>query len=147
MNGGQVTFTLRAARAFGPNVTAPALVSTDPFSPRYDLDRTTGLVTRSGHAIQGCSIAGVVLVCPTAKGGVAGGWAFFDLRARNLAPSALLLDIANPVMVQGAAAAGIPIMDGFEARVTDRIRTGDLLLVDPSSQTITVHPRHLTCRG
>jgi predicted aconitase with swiveling domain len=129
---------LRAGRAYGGRIEGEALVSDDAFSPRYDLDRGTGVVTRRGHSLEGASIAGRVLVCPTAKGGVAGGWAFVDLASRGLAPSAMLFDVANPVMVQGAVAAEIPILDGFEVSVVEALRTGDHVVVDPPSRTVRV---------
>lgn len=115
-----------------------ALVSNQPFSPRYDLNRATGVISRKGHPLEGQSIRDVILVCPTAKGGVAGGWAFVDLQDRNLAPAALLFDVANPVMVQGATAAGIPIMDTFERRLTEVLKTGDKVLVDPTNACIHI---------
>ncbi len=116
-------------------------MSADPFSPRYDLDRSTGIVTRKGHSLEGKSVAGMVLVCPTAKGGVAGGWAFLDLKSRGLAPCAMLFDVANTVMVQGAVAAGIPILDAFEASVVKALRTGDRIIVDPVEKIVRVISR------
>lgn len=127
-----------AQRAIGQSVRGIALVSDQPFSPRYDLNRVTGIITRKGHPLEGCSIKDAILVCPTAKGGVAGGWAFIDLKARGLSPLALLFDVANPVMVQGAAGAGIPIMDSFDQPVTTIFRTGDHLAVDPTHHVVHI---------
>lgn len=129
---------LRASRAYGSRIEGEALVSADAFSPRYDLDRRTGVVTRRRHSLEGASIAGKVLVCPSAKGGVAGGWAFVDLASRGLAPRAMLFDLANPVMVQGAVAAEIPIMDGFEGSIVEALHTDDRVAVDPACRTVQV---------
>ena len=82
--------TLRGPAGFGPAVEGEALVSTDAFSPRYDLDRDAGIVSRRDHAIAGSSIKGKVLVIPAAKGGVAAGWAFYDIAQRGIAPLALI---------------------------------------------------------
>lgn len=128
----------RARRSIGQPVRGIALVSDQPFSPRYDLNRSTGVITRKGHPLEGCNIKDTILVCPTAKGGVAGGWAFIDLRARGLAPLALLFDVANPVMVQGAAGAGIPIMDSFDQPVVTIFRTGDHVEVDPINHVVRI---------
>ena len=95
---------------FGETVEGEVLVSTEGFSPRYDLDRDTGVISRKGHAIEGKSIAGKILVVPSAKGGVAAGWAFYDLHQRGIAPKALICGTTNPVFVQGCVLAGIPIM-------------------------------------
>ena len=86
----------------GECVEGEALVSPEGFSARYDLDRTTGVISRESHPLDGRSIAGKVLVCPLATGGFATSWALLDLKTRGLAPGALLFGWANPVMVQGA---------------------------------------------
>ncbi|MGH7312557.1 MAG: aconitase X swivel domain-containing protein, partial [Candidatus Rokuibacteriota bacterium] len=86
----------------GDVVEGEALVSPEGFSARYDLDRTTGMISRESHPLYGRCIAGKVLVCPLAKGGFATSWALLDLKSRGLAPAALLFGWANPVMVQGA---------------------------------------------
>ncbi len=100
----------------GPRVAVvegEALVSTEGFSPRYDLDRLTGEISRPGHAIEGENIAGKILFFPTAKGGIAAGWAFYDLESKGIAPKALVFGKTNPVMVQGAVFAGIAITEGW----------------------------------
>ncbi|HVZ45964.1 MAG TPA: DUF126 domain-containing protein [Ramlibacter sp.] len=119
-------------RAWGAKLTGTALVMREGFSPRYDLDRLTGVISRVGHSAEGESVAGRVLVIPTVKGGVAGGWAFADMLHKGIAPRALVFGRLNPVMVQGAVLAGLPIMEGLSAQALERIRTGDLLEVDPS---------------
>ena len=81
---------LRAARAFGPRVEGAALLSEEGFSPRYDLDRWSGVITRPGHKLEGQSIKDKVCFFPTAKGGIAAGWAFHDLQWKKIAPRAFL---------------------------------------------------------
>ena len=129
---------LRVHRAWGPRIEAPALVMREGFSPRYDLDRLTGVISRIGHSVQGESIMGRILVIPTTKGGVAGGWAFFDLLHKRIAPAGLVFGKLNPVMVQGAVLAGMPVTEGWEPNALDYISTGDLIRVDPANRTITV---------
>ena len=41
---------LHVHRAWGPMIEAPALVMREGFSPRYDLDRLTGVISRIGHS-------------------------------------------------------------------------------------------------
>src|SRR5215813_4236149 len=79
------------------------------FSPRYDLDRWTGVITKPGHKLEGRSIVDKVCFFPTAKGGIAAGWAFYDIKWKKIAPKAFVFGVTNPVMVQGAIFAGIPI--------------------------------------
>ena len=126
------------ARALGPTVEGEALVSVEGFSPRYDLDRTTGVITKIGHALEGAHLRDTILVVPTAKGGVAAGWAFLDIKDRGFAPRALVFGKTNPVMVQGAAFAGLTITEGWSPDALRCLRTGDLVRVDPATRTIRV---------
>lgn len=133
-----VTITLRGPAGYGSAVEGEALVSTDSFSPRYDLDRATGIISRRDHAVAGSNIKGKVFVIPAAKGGVAAGWAFYDIAQRGIAPLAFICRETNPVMVQGAVLAGIPIMHRLEPDPVSTIRTGDFLRVDPAAGTVVI---------
>ena len=57
------------ARAYGRTVEGPLLVASDGFSPRYDLDRSTGIVTRQGHSLYGDKLAGRIVVFPRPRAG------------------------------------------------------------------------------
>ena len=129
---------IRVKRAFGAVVEGEALVSTEGFSPRYDLDRWSGLISRPGHALEGHNIKDKILITPSAKGGIAAGWAFYDIRHKGIAPKAFVFGVTNPVMVQGAVFAGITITEGWSASPYDHIRTGDIVLVDPAKKTLTM---------
>lgn len=130
---------LRAHPGIGPRVTATALVATDYFSARYDLDRINGVFSRPAHRLFGQSYVGRVLVLLGAKGGVATAWMLREMAARRLAPAALLLNTSNPIMAQGAAFADLPFMDRFEVDVTTAIATGARVTVDPAAGTVTIH--------
>jgi uncharacterized protein len=130
----------------GQVVEAEALVSSDGFSARYDLDRATGRISRTSHALYGESIAGKIFVCAVAKGGFATSWALYDLRARGLAPAAMLFGWANPVMVQGAVLAGIALMERLSPDPVATIRTGDWVRVDPAAGRVEVW-RHASRPG
>ena len=71
--------TILVARACGPAVEGEAVLSSEGFSPRYDLDRWSGVITKPGHKLEGTNIRDKILFFPTAKGGIAAGWAFFDI--------------------------------------------------------------------
>lgn len=123
---------LTGPNGFGDVVEARALVSADAFSARYDLDHATGVISRRSHDLFGESVAGKILVVPTAKGGTATGWRLLDLHSRGLAPAGLLLRTTNPVLVQGAVFAEIPIMHQLEPDPVTSIRTGQLLRLVPN---------------
>jgi predicted aconitase with swiveling domain len=129
---------LRGHAGIGPAVAGTALVASDNFSARYDLDLTEGRFSRPGHALFGESYVGRVLVLNAAKGGVATAWMLRAMSESDMAPIALLLNFANPIMAQGAAFAGLPMIDRFEADITTALRTGDQVTVDPAAGTVTV---------
>ncbi len=122
----------------GAPVTGPALVAADNFSARYDLDRINGTFSRPSHQLFGQSYLGKVLVLNIAKGGVATAWMLYEMASRGKAPLALLLNYANPIMAQGAAHADFPLIDRFECDITEVIRTGQTVSVDPSAGLVTV---------
>ena len=115
-----------------------ALVARDNFSARYDLNRLEGVFSRPAHALHGQSYVDKVLVLHTAKGGVATSWMLREMKSRGMAPAALLLNYANPIMAQGAAFAELAFMDRFELDITEAIRTGDRVTVDPRAGIVIV---------
>jgi uncharacterized protein len=123
---------------FGAPVEGRALVSADGFSARYDLDHTTGVISRESHELHGQSVVGRILVVSTAKGGTATGWRLLDLVSRGTAPRALIFRRTNPVMVQGAVLAGIPIMHRLAPDPLDVLATGDLLRLVPAEGRVEV---------
>jgi len=129
---------IEVERAAGKVVEGVALMSTEGFSPRYDLDRWTGEISRPGHAVEGENIKDKVLFFPTAKGGIAAGWAFHDLKTKGIAPKALVFGVTNPVMVQGAVFAGITITEGWSRDPFEVVRNGDTVRVDPSNKRVEV---------
>ncbi|MCG8156767.1 DUF126 domain-containing protein [Brenneria goodwinii] len=125
-------------RAYGRVVEGEALISAEGFSPRYDLDRWSGVISRPGHALEGMNIRDKILFFPSAKGGIAAGWAFYDIKAKGFAPRALIFGVTNPVMVQGAIFADITITEGWDIDPASVLTTGDWVRVDPQKRAITV---------
>jgi predicted aconitase with swiveling domain len=108
------------------------------FSPRYDLDRVHGTFTRVGHPLFGEPIAGKILVCPGVQGGIAGGWAFLMMQGRGVGFAGLIFGKVNPVMVQGAAAAGIPIVAGIDDAIFTALESHQLIRLDPKARQVTI---------
>jgi predicted aconitase with swiveling domain len=130
---------LACHKGIGPAVTGRALVAEDNFSARYDLDRLEGVFSRPAHKLYGHSYVDEVLVLVTAKGGVASAWMLHEMKARGLAPKAILFDRANTILAQGAAFAGLALLDRFEAGPPTRlIRTGDDLSLEPAEGRVTI---------
>lgn len=132
------TTTYQLAQALGEPVEAPALISTRPFSARYDLDRDTGVISRLGHPLRGRSVAGMILICPGVQGGVAAGWTFMKLAAHDLGFAGLVFDRVNPVMVQGAQAASLAIAAGIDPRVFAAVANDTVIRLDPPHRRLVV---------
>ncbi len=122
---------LRGHPGVGPRTEAIALVSHHGFSARYDLDRERGIFSRESHDLYGKSYVGKILVHPTAKGGVATSWMLHQMKSLGMAPAGLIFRVTNPIMVQGAVLAGIPLMADLDQNPTEIIQTGDRVLMEP----------------
>ncbi len=122
----------------GQRASGIALVARDNFSARYDLDRLKGVFSRPAHALHGQSYVNTVLVLHTAKGGVATSWMLREMKSRGMAPAALLLNVGNPIMAQGAAFAELAFMDRFEVDITEAIQSGDRVTVDPQAGLVVI---------
>jgi len=127
---------IQVDRAFGDVVEGEAVMSEEGFSPRYDLDRWTGVISKPGHKLEGTQIKDKICFFPTAKGGIAAGWAYYDIKCKGIAPRALVFGVTNPVMVQGAVFANMTITEGWSQRPHDVIKTGDWVRVNPNRRVI-----------
>ena len=106
----------------------------DGFSARYDLDRARGTFSRPEHKLVGLSYVGRVLVLDAAKGGVATAWMLHEMKARGVMPAALVLNAANPIMVQGVAFADFTMISDFDLDITQAIPNGAMVEVEPSAE-------------
>ena len=123
-----------AGAAMGRKVQGVALVAKDGFSARYDLDRIKGVFSRPEHKLAGRSYIDRILVLDAAKGGVATAWMLHEMKARGVAPKALVLNAVNPIMVQGAALADFTMISGFAVDITRAIADGALVEIDPDGE-------------
>ena len=129
-------------RGIGPAVSGTALVADDNFSARYDLDRSRGIFARPSHKLAGASYVDRILVLDGVKGGVATAWMLHDMAARGVVPRALIFNRVNPILAQGAAFGGVALVDRFDGDVTQLIRTGDVLRVDPAGGVVEILNRN-----
>ena len=130
---------LKCHKGIGPTVTGTALVADDNFSARYDLDRIKGVFSRPAHKLFGETYVDKIRVLVTAKGGVASAWMLREMAERNMAPKAIIFERTNTILAQGAAFAGIALVDRFEDGCpSELIRTGDNLLIEPGKGQVTI---------
>ena len=128
----------RARHAIGRAVRGIALVASDGFSARYDLDRIAGVFCRPTHKLVGQSYVGRILVLDTAKGGVATAWMLHEMQSRGVVPLAVVLNSVNPILAQGAALGDVPMLAGFEQDITLAVPSGAEVEVDPSARSLTI---------
>lgn len=124
---------------FGAPVEGEALVTRDGFSARYDLDPLTGVISRESHDLFGQSIVGKIVVFDFSKGGVATSWRLLDLVERGTAPAGLIFNVINPVMVQAAVLANIPIVHQLDPNPLSVINSGDWIRVFPAEGRVEVY--------
>ena len=126
----------KASHAMGPRVEGVALVASDGFSARYDLDRIRGVFSRPQHKLAGESYVDRILVLDTAKGGVASAWMLREMRSRGIVPLALVFNSVNPIIAQGMAFADLTMLAGFDCDVTTVLATGDRLVLMPEQHLL-----------
>jgi len=128
-----MTQVFQGHAGIGDEVTGEALVASDNFSARYDLDRIKGIFSRPQHKLYGQSYDGKVLILNAAKGGVASAWMLQEMVSRGVTPKALILNFANPIMAQGAAFANLAMIDRFDIDITKAIPTGAQVTIVPAT--------------
>ncbi len=129
---------LTARHGIGRRVRGAALVASDGFSARYDLDRIQGVFSRPTHKLAGQSYVGRILVLDTAKGGVASSWMLHEMATRGVVPLALVLNSVNPILAQGAAFGELTLLAGFDGDITARVPNGATVEIDPAARTLRV---------
>ena len=127
-----------ARHAIGRPVKAQALVASDGFSARYDLDRIAGVFSRPAHKLAGQSYVGRVLVLDAAKGGVASAWMLREMASRGVVPAALVFNRVNPILAQGAAFGEITLLAGFHADITAQVPHGAMVEIDPTTKVLRI---------
>jgi predicted aconitase with swiveling domain len=123
----------------GQSVEGVALVASDDFSARYDLDRIRGVFSRPAHALFGKDYRDTILVLNAAKGGVASAWMLREMASRKVCPAAFLFNRVNPILAQGAAFGGLAMVDRFvDGDITRLIKSGARVRVEPAEGRVTV---------
>jgi len=120
-----------AKSGMGQKIVGQALAAKDGFSARYDLDRIKGVFSRPEHKLAGENYNGRILILDAAKGGVATAWMLYEMASRKIIPAALVLNAVNPIMVQGAALAGVTLLSGFDVDITRSIANGAKVEIEP----------------
>ncbi len=115
-----------------------ALVSVDPVC-FYLCDPGTGVMIEKGHALNGKSVAGKVLVVKSGKGSsVVMVDGLYQLKLQNNLPAAIVVRDIEPVLVSCSVVVGVPLVDRLEVDPYEAISDGDLISVDADKGIVTV---------
>ena len=96
------------------------------------------MFSRPTHKLAGESYVDKILILDTAKGGVATAWMLHEMKARNMAPMAIVLNTVNTILAQGAAMAGMTMLAGFEVDVTEAVENESMVELDPETGSLRV---------
>ena len=129
---------ITARHAIGKPVRGTAMVASDGFSARYDLDRNAGTFSRPAHRLVGQNYVGRILVLDTAKGGVASAWMLHEMASRQKIPLAIVFNTVNPILAQGAAFGDMTRLAGFDVDITGWVPDGSLVEIDPVRKLLRV---------
>jgi len=115
-----------------------ALFSSEPISFFGGVDPNTGIVIEKGHALEGKSVAGKVLVFPYGKGSTVGSYTLYRLRKNGVAPLAIINKQAETIVAVGAIISGIPMVDSIDDASFARLKGCARVQVDADKGEIRI---------
>lgn len=77
-----------------------------------------------GILVDGRNIVGKILVMEGGRGSTVGPYILYALSRRGLAPSAIVVVEAEPILVAGAVMASVPLAAGLPREVLESLRDG-----------------------
>ncbi|MAI49114.1 MAG: hypothetical protein CMM16_00935 [Rhodospirillaceae bacterium] len=113
----------------------PALVTSQGIAFNLGVDEVTGIVIETGHALEGESVAGRVVVCRSGKGSTAGSFSLLQLAQRGIAPAAIVNMQADAVITAGCVLAEIPLVHRLNTNING-FEAGAILRVDGTAGTV-----------
>lgn len=72
------------------------------------------------------------------KAAFASAWMLNEMTSRGVIPLALVFNSVNPILVQGAVLAGLPMLAGFDEDITAAVSQGSEVEVNPCGRVLTV---------
>jgi predicted aconitase with swiveling domain len=128
-------------RIAGGCAAGEALFSSDDIC-FYLVDPQTGVVIEKGHALEGQSIAGRVLIFPGGKGSsVVQADGLYQLAAQGKAPVAMAIQHPDTVLVASAIIMEVPLVDKADPSFYRQAADGDFVEIDADQGKITVTRR------
>jgi predicted aconitase with swiveling domain len=128
-----MAMNLHGRSIFPGKVQGEALVTSQAISFFGGVDPETGTVVERGHALEGKSIAGRILVFPTGKGSTVGSYTLYRLKHNGHAPLAILNAECETITAVGCIIAEIVCVDQLPIQ---KIAAGSLVKVDNDQVSI-----------
>lgn len=132
------SLTLKGRKIVEGYCKAEALVSMKPLSFLGGVDPADGKIVEKNHDLCGKCVKDKVLCFPHGHGSTVGSYVLYALAKKNLAPKAIINQLADPVVVVGAIIAEIPMIDKIDVK---QIETGDILEVDAYKGVVKILKR------
>jgi uncharacterized protein len=115
-----------------------AIVTPEPFSFLGDISPDTGVCNIKRPELDGKSLVGKIIVCPTGKGSTRGPLTAYRAAKNKVAPAGIICIEAEPVLAAGAIWARIPMVDRLNRNPVEAIETGDWIKLDGEKGTVEV---------
>ena len=115
-----------------------AIVSHVPVSFMIGLDPNTGIVNEPGHELEGQSIAGKILVFPSAKGSATGAWRYYIAFKKGKAPKGIINVKAEAVAVVSAVITDTPMVCEAKKSLMQYIESGDYVRINADDGFIEI---------
>ena len=133
-----VEIVLKGHKVYKGKVEGEALVSHEPMSFMGGVDPETGVVVDKGHELEGCTLAGKILVFPVEKGSTFGSHKIYEMARCKTAPKGIISLRARSIVAVGAIISNIPMVDRLDGNPLELIKTGDYVELDADQGTVKV---------
>ncbi|SFH40043.1 predicted aconitase subunit 2 [Desulfotomaculum arcticum] len=137
----QKVLTMKCHKIAGGKSCGEALISCDDMC-FYLVEPRSGVVIEKGHALEGRSIAGKVLIFPSGKGSsVVQADGLYQLKMKGTEPKAIIIQHPDTVLVASAIIMDVPLVDGLPPEFYQAVVSGDELEVDADNSMVTIKKR------
>lgn len=134
-------FTFKCRSIAEGKASGEAIISSDAVC-FYLVEPETGLVVEKNHALKDQNIAKKILVMPSGKGSsVVQADGLYKLAKYNNAPTAMIVEYPDPVLVSGAIVMEVPLVDSVEKGFYETVQDGDIVIVDADQEMVTVQKK------
>jgi predicted aconitase with swiveling domain len=139
--GGEEKMRVKAKPVTSGVAEGQAIVSRMPISFTGGMDPDTGTIREPGHALEGRSVAGKILVFPTGKGSTTGSWQFYAAYKRGSAPKGIINVKADGVVAVSAIITATPMVHEPDKDPFECIEDGDYVRIDANRGIIEIEKK------